>query len=332
VRLGPAVVLVASILAASSGSSGARAEPTAAERAVAQTLFDEARTLVAASKFAEACPKLEESQRLDPAGGTLLHLAACYEGAGRLASAWSTFHGALSQALRDKRPDRAEVARARIAAIEPNLSKVAIDVPPEVASTKGLEVRRGDAVVGAGQFGTALPVDPGVIQIVVTAPGKRPFSRDVTVGNEPTVQRVAVPVLEDLPPEAAPSPAPPPKPKPVVLEQPPPDGEPQRIAGIVVGSLGLAIGAVGGVFGGLALARKGEAEDHCNEANLCDAEGIAIQEEGVTFGNVSTALIAVGGAALATGIIVFFTAPSSSSPASASAAISPNGARLTITW
>src|SRR5262245_18728599 len=62
----------------------ARADDSAA----AQALFDQGRKLMESERWAEACPKLEESQRLDPAGGTLLHLALCREHEGRIATAW----------------------------------------------------------------------------------------------------------------------------------------------------------------------------------------------------------------------------------------------------
>src|SRR5262245_345886 len=47
--------------------------------AEAETLFEEGKRLVAAGKIDEGCSRFEESLRIDRAGGTLLHLAACRE-------------------------------------------------------------------------------------------------------------------------------------------------------------------------------------------------------------------------------------------------------------
>jgi len=55
----------------------ARAEPTAADKATAQALFDQGKHLAAGGNFQEACSKFEESQRLDPGIGTQFHLASC---------------------------------------------------------------------------------------------------------------------------------------------------------------------------------------------------------------------------------------------------------------
>src|SRR6185312_7721257 len=87
-------------------SAPALAQSSGADVATAQALFDEGKRLMADKKFAEACPKLVESQRLDPGGGTLLAIALCHEGQGKWATAWGDFNVALSEARRENRAER----------------------------------------------------------------------------------------------------------------------------------------------------------------------------------------------------------------------------------
>lgn len=70
--------------------------------AAARALFDDGKRLMLEKRWDEACPKLAESQRLDPGGGTILALALCYEGTGKTATAWATF-----KLRHDQRRDRA---------------------------------------------------------------------------------------------------------------------------------------------------------------------------------------------------------------------------------
>ena len=84
---------------------------------------------MSAGKYDDACPKLEESQRLAPAIGTKFNLADCYEHTGRLASAWAAFLSVAASAKNANQGAREKAARDRAAALEPKLSRLAVVVP-----------------------------------------------------------------------------------------------------------------------------------------------------------------------------------------------------------
>src|SRR6185436_1646486 len=142
-------------------SSGpANAEPSAAYKSRATQLFKEGRNLVDQGRVPEGCRKLEESQRLDPGGGTLLNVALCHEKEGRRATAWAEFTEALGLAKKDDRPQRIELAQTHIAALEPTLSRLVIQVGPESGDLTDLEIKRDGTVVRRAAWGSAMPVDP----------------------------------------------------------------------------------------------------------------------------------------------------------------------------
>ena len=91
------------------------------DRAAAESLFQAGKRMLAAGKVADACRKFEESQRLDPQGGTLLALGMCHEKEGKLATAWVEYREAGAAAKAANRPDRAAIANKAAAAIEPRL-------------------------------------------------------------------------------------------------------------------------------------------------------------------------------------------------------------------
>src|SRR5688572_8317290 len=172
---------------------------SAAESATAQALFDDARALMNKGDYDEACPKLEESQRIDPGSGTLLNLGDCYEHQGRIASAWTMFLEAAAAARLTGNADRDRAARERAAALDPRLARVTVRVAEKTA---GLEVRRDGVIVRPAQWGTAIPIDAGAHTIVATAPGRQPWQTTVTL-QDATSATVLIPALQPASPDAA---------------------------------------------------------------------------------------------------------------------------------
>lgn len=184
-------VLTVVLMAASVGRTARAADPQAQQ--LAQALFDEGRRLMDAKRYADACPKLAESQRLDPGGGTLLNLAICHEKQGKLATAHVDFNEALALALKDGRKDRAKIARERIAAIEPAMPRLSI-VVPAASDLAGLEVKLDGMVLRRAAWGLATPVDPGEHLIEANAPGHMSWSASIAI--EPSLRRtIDVPAL-----------------------------------------------------------------------------------------------------------------------------------------
>src|SRR5258708_30389730 len=94
----------------------ARAQDT---EATATALFDDGRKLMAQHRYGDACPKLAESERLAPSGGTLINLAECYEHTGRTASAWAAWKDAAARANAAGKAAAEKSALARAVALEP---------------------------------------------------------------------------------------------------------------------------------------------------------------------------------------------------------------------
>lgn len=163
------------------------------DAATAQALFDEGKRLLDEKKYAEACPKLEESQRLDPAIGTKYHLARCYEAIGRSATAWSIYIEVADEAKSKGQADRESTARDAAKALETKLVRLKIDV---ATPAEGLEVQRNGKPIGGAQWGMSIPVDPGTIRVVAWAPNRKVFETSVTLDTPGQSETVSVPELE----------------------------------------------------------------------------------------------------------------------------------------
>ncbi|MEZ4302122.1 MAG: tetratricopeptide repeat protein [Polyangiaceae bacterium] len=294
--------------------------PNAQVSATAEALYEEGRTLMKAKKYPEACAKLAASLKIDPAIGTMLYLADCYEKNGQTASAWSMFSDAAAAAQQAGQGERALKAKLRVDKLAPKLVKLTITLAPDTQVPEGFELKRDSIVVGPALLGTAIPVDPGEHTIEVAADGKKPWSGVATVPEKPgTVISFVIPALEDLPPPPPPEPtttatAPPPPPPPTVTATatatappppppPPPVDTTPRTIGFVVGGLGVGGVVLASVFGATAKSKNEQAiEKGCGVQFCPTQEGIDLTGEARTFATGSTISFIISGAALAAGI------------------------------
>ena len=250
----------------------------AGDAALAEVLFQEGKKLMAERRFAEACPKLAESQRLDPAGGTLTALALCHEGEGKTATAWTEFEAVLAEARRNGRADRQSVAKEHLALLEAQLTKLTVTVAPATAALSGLEVKRDGATIGPPSWGVAAPIDPGVHTLEATAPGRRPWRIVVTASRPGEAHAVHVPELELVapPPIASASASPSASPSASAPIVTPPGREARsNTAGYVVGGAGFVALGVGAIFGLQAITTAKRANDRCPTPECADADARA---------------------------------------------------------
>lgn len=301
-----ALLLTASITTGS--SAWADPTPTPAQRATSDVLFSDAKALVKAGQYNEACPKFVESQRIYPTPGTLLNIGDCYENTTppRIASALGAYKLAEVSARGKKDADREEEAVRRWNAAKPRLASVVLRVAPS-SRVEGLRVRWAGEVAGEGMWGTAMPIDPGEYTVEAEAPGRKSWTGKVVVASTPGTMTVDIPEL--VPAPDAPT------------ETSAPVSTTQRTVGIVVGGVGIVGIVIGSVFGAKTLGKTSDAKDHCStgEPAQCDATGLQLESSAKTTGAVSTVAFLLGGAALVGGVVLFATAPRGADKKAASA-------------
>ena len=320
-RAAVAALTMSALLAVSSFASG---QPTT-DPVAARTLFAEGRKLVSSGQYARACPKFEESLKLDPGIGTSFNLADCWQHIGRTATAWAQFLDVAAQAKSAGQVDRERVARSRAAALEPRLSRLVVRVE---STDPQLEIRRDDVLVSRALFGASNPVDPGSHVIEAKAPAKKPWRTVVQIAEGGATVTVTVPQLEaDAASNAAQRPA---------------DGEPARgtqrttpastsgpatdlgstepsesnggrAAAFIAGGMGLVGIGVGSVFAALSKSADNAANGLCTggaEKNTCSdlPERVAYDEHAgraKTNAQLAYGGFALGAAGLATAAVLF---------------------------
>ena len=149
--------------------------------------------------------------------------------------------------------------------------------------------------------GSALRVDPGDHQFEFTAPGQPAVVRRLVIKEGEKDRREPI-ALGSSPPATVGSTAEP--------ESSSSAPNRQRTLGLIVGGVGLAGVVVGGVFGLMTFSAVSQQNSDCPQAGCANrAQALSDHSTADTDGTISTVSFIAGGALLAAGAILFFTAP-----------------------
>jgi hypothetical protein len=294
VRARRGVDLAIALMLASPQARAQGPDPVAAE-----ALFVEGRKDMENGNYARACPKFAESQRLDPAPGTLLNLADCEEKVGALASAWQHLRQLADQLPQSD--ERRAVILARAKAMDQRVPRLVI-LPPE-RPIPGLKVTRDGVELGAAAFGVPLPANPGEHVVVVTAPGRPENKTKVTLAEGVTKTLRAEPGALEAPEE------------PAVEPEPRSSPATKRAVGWVVGGLGVVALGAGTGFGIAALSKKSDSDAFCKDTPCSSEQGRLAFDDAKSRARASDILIGTGVAMV--GVAVFLIVTAKDDPATA---------------
>jgi hypothetical protein len=304
--------LVAALLCTSPAAHAGSADAEAA--------FRDGRKAVQAGDWATACAKFAESERIEPAPGTLLNLADCEDHTGQLVSAHEHFGVAASGFPRGDA--RRTLALAREAQVDKRIVRLTLRLAP--SGPPDAVVHRGDAVVPASALGAPMLVDPGSMTLVVTARGHadRPYTLSLHEGDQVEQMLEVGDVQTGTPSPASAAPA---ATAPAAVSgpaAPPVTGRGRRTVGFVLGGIGVAGLATGAVTGLLALDRASTVKSHCPDL-ACDPQGLSAASQGQWLAPTSTVAFVAGGVLVAAGAYFVFFSGSRSSSVALAPAIGP---------
>lgn len=296
----------------------AHAEEAATDRALAEVLFRDARDLMDHGQAAAACPKFAESYRLDPALGTLLNLAVCNEQVGQLASAWARYNEAVTVARQKGDATRQQFAEEGSRRLEGHYATLGIVPAKELASIADLTFVLDNRSLGRAIVDTPIPIDPGSHVLVVQASGYESWSKSFEIAKGAGRVPLEVPALRPqgappLAPVSVAAPAPPP------AAAPSDPGSTQRLWGLVAGGAGVVGVGVSLGFGAHALSKKHDRDDLCPAGSCPTQAGIDAHHDANTAATIANVAGVAGGVLLATGLVLYFTAPHATAAARAKA-------------
>jgi len=228
----------------------------------------------------------------------------------------------------------------RVEQVDAALPSIAFDVK----DTTGADVAARVSIDGhpvTDTQGKAIPVDPGEHKFVFEVSGLPPIEKSFTLREGEKDRREPIVVGKaPAPGSATPTPNP-------TLPAAPPDADAgasgwstQKTLALVAGGVGVAGIAVGSVFGWMAHSSWSSSQSECPSAANCPqhTQAVSDHDSATTSATLATIAFAAGGAALAAGGVLWFTAPRSESGRSATTSsvrlapgVGPGSASLVVT-
>ncbi len=318
----------------------------------AKAAFFEGRERMDEGDYEAACEAFSESQRLDPAPGTLLNLALCEERRERLATAHATYKAAAELAAAEGDEAREATGYDFAERLEPRLSYLELELEGEAPPGLEMEAKGGDFTLSLDE---ATPVDPGDYRLEAVAPGYRRWSKRVEIEEEGTTELVHIPEVKELGLHLAPDDF-------GTIDATPGAGEDSvgpvgagpafsehllrargpseadtsapgargaerlRIAGLTTLGIGLATTGTGLGFGIRARLQWQRAEEHCDDDLVCTPRGGEFADSADTAANVANVLVGAGAALTFAGFFMWGNSPTAdggAKPSSSAARLSP---------
>jgi exonuclease VII small subunit len=267
---------------------GARAQD-AEERAKA--LFFEGHEAAARGDHHTACARFEDSLALFRRASTLLNLGECSEHLGLLADALRYWREGA--ATLDSSDERLALAKEKVRELEKRVPVLSVDTGGPLPS--GAAVLVDGTAVPATELADVIAVDVGEHVLELVVPRRETATARVRVreGERREVHLLpGPPIATDAGPR-------------LPAEEP---ANGQRVAGFVLGGVGLAAIVMGAVTGGLVLERKSTVEDHCADDVCDDQAGVDAASEGRALAIASTVGFVAGAALVAVGVVLVVTA------------------------
>lgn len=297
----------------------------AAQDSEADVLFEQGRVLLDAGKYPEACAKFEQSMAKDPrAVGTLMNLGLCNERSGKVATALKLFHEAFDRASEANLAGTKKDAEAEISKLSPTVPHVA--VVRRAAPLPGEKLVVDDAVIPIDT--KDLTLDPGPHTVTLAAPGHLPFETKLAIAPASNTT-LELPALH-VPAET------------VVTRT----TSPRRTIGKVATFAGIGVVIAGSAVAyyahrdydklfvdpdgsGPKLAACG-AYPPIDGVPTCDAGGQSRSERDSNLSTGGFVVAGVGAAAVATGLVLWLTAPDETSQTTITPLAAPSTVGLTL--